>query len=83
MFSEWGKVKHGVPKGSILGLLLFLLYINNFPKIIKVNSKPLLFADDTSLIITRPNPIDFKRDNTIAFVQLNEWFNANSLFLNY
>jgi len=82
-FSERGKVKHGVPKRSILGPLLFLFYINDFPKIIKISYKPLLFADDTSLIITRPSPVDFKRDNTIAFVQLNEWFNATSLFLNY
>jgi hypothetical protein len=56
--------------------LLFLYYIND--------SKPVLFADDTSLIITNPSPIDFKKGiTTAAFVQLNKWFNASSLFLNY
>jgi hypothetical protein len=83
IFYEWDKVKPGVPKGSILGPLLFLFCINDFPKTIKISCKQLLFADDTSLIITRRSPIDFKRDNTIAFVQLNEWVNVNSLFLNY
>lgn len=60
IFSEWGNVKHGVPKGSILGPLLFLFYVNDFPKIIKISSKPPRFAHDTSLIITRPSPVDFK-----------------------
>jgi len=50
---------------------------------IKISSKPLLFANRTSLIITRPCPIDLKRDDTIAFIQISERFNANSLFLNY
>ena len=40
------------------------------------------FADDRSLIITNPSPIDFKKGTT-AFVQLSEWINAKSLFLNY
>jgi len=58
--SSWGVVKHGVPQHSILGRLLFLLYINTM-KITNTKdknnkSKLVLFADDTHLIITSPNP---------------------------
>ena len=54
-FSKSAKVKHGAPQGSILGRLLFLLYINDLPKVIGSKAIPVLFADDTSVLITSPN----------------------------
>ena len=47
-FSFPGKLSCGVPQGSILGPLLFLLYVNGMPQ--AVNSELLLYADDTCLI---------------------------------
>jgi hypothetical protein len=48
-----------VPQELVLGPLLFLTYINNLPRII--NNKPIttLFADDTSVLVTNPNPVAF------------------------
>jgi hypothetical protein len=47
--SDWGEITHGVPQGSVLGLLLFLPYINDLPHSINKNNKIVLFANDTSL----------------------------------
>ena len=48
IFSDWCNVKSGVPQGSVLGPILFILYINDLPDAIKSSCK--IFADDTKLI---------------------------------
>jgi hypothetical protein len=55
VISHWGALKHGVPQGSILGPLLFIIYITDLPRKINSVSKPILFADDTSVIIYNRN----------------------------
>ena len=48
--SKWAPILAGVPQGSMLGTLLFLIYINDLPENRKSSAK--LFADDTSLFST-------------------------------
>ena len=81
-FSKWGEITHGVPQGSILGPLLFLPYINDLPQITNENSKIVLFADDTSMIITNPSPSNFERSVNKVIQDINDWFNTNLLSLN-
>jgi hypothetical protein len=45
-FSKWEEVQHGVPQGSVLGPLLFLIYVNDLSKSVSNKSSPILFADD-------------------------------------
>ena len=75
--SDWGEITQGDPQVSILGPLLFLLYINDLPHSINKNHKIALFADDTSLIISNADPIKFKDDANKILQHIQVWFNTN------
>jgi hypothetical protein len=80
--SKWETVPDGVPQGSILEPLLFLLYVNDLANAISEISNPVLYADDTSLIITNTDSQMFEMDTHTVILQLNRWCNSSLLILN-
>jgi hypothetical protein len=83
-YSDWEMVKHGVPQGSISGPLFFLLFINDLPFVTSnKNTTLILYADDTSMIVTGSNPVQFSTEISTTFDDINEWFRINLMYLNY
>ena len=82
VLSDQGTIKHGVPQGSILGPLLFLLYINDISKSSKI-LKFFLFADDTTAYYSA-DPHDKNTENILnaELEKVSCWLAANKLSLN-
>ena len=80
-FSEPGNLLCGVPQGSIIGPLLFLLYINSMPK--AVDCELLIYADDTCLIFQHKDITEIERALNKNFGMLLDWFVDNKLSIHF
>jgi len=71
----------GVPQGSILGPLLFLIFINDFCKL-KLFGKMITYADDSALLYSCVNNLELKSQIEADLIEIGKWFAVNDLSLN-
>ena len=75
--SSMQTIKCGVPQGSILGPLFFILYINDLPKASKL-TKLLLFADDTSIFFSHSSPNYLENVLNNELLNIDVWLRCDS-----
>ena len=71
----------GIPQGSILGPLLFLLYINDLPQAVFRNS--LLYTDDTCIVFQHKSKIEIEKQLIRDFSSACDWFVDNKLSMHF
>ena len=79
--SDYMNVLCGVPQGSILGPILFILYINDMCNVSTL-LKPILFADDTNIFYSGKDIDELCSEVSIELDKLCIWFQVNKLSLN-
>ena len=79
--SELNEINLGVPQGSILGPLLFIIYINDLPSVSDI-SDFYLFADDTAIIVKGNSLVDLQNKINLIIPDITRWFLSNRLSLN-
>ena len=79
--SDYGKVSCGVPQCSILGPVLFLVYVNNMPQAVKSNL--FLYADDSCLMYQHRDVEKIEKQLNKDFENVCHWFVDNKLSIHF
>lgn len=73
----------GVPQGSILGPILFILYTNDLPRVILDEATMVTnYADDTNVLVAGNTFSEIEDKTRVNMSQISDWFHNNSLLLN-
>ena len=81
VFSDPQSIQFGVPQGSILGPLLFIVYINNLPSVVQ-SCDIQLYADGTLLFFSSNSTVEIETYLSEDLNSIISWFENNFLFLN-
>jgi hypothetical protein len=81
-FRNINQVSAGFPQGSILGPLLFILFINDVFQLMLPGVELFLYADDTAIIFSAPDNAILQHNATDFFVQYVHWCAANCIVVN-
>ena len=93
-FSEFRNVDTGVPQGSVLGALLYILYVNELPEVIQILEQTefredctecghlCCYVDDSTLTVTSDNADELSRKLTVQYRLLADFFGDNKLVIN-
>ena len=79
--SDYGKISCGVSQASILGALLFLIYLNNIPQAVKSNL--FLYADDSCLMYQHRDVEEIEKQLNKDFENVCDWFFDNILTIHF
>ena len=74
-------LSHGAPQGSILGPLLFIVFINDMPNCL-TKGQSIFLADDTTILIAHTKYYTLINIGNEQLTRLNEWLITNKLILN-
>lgn len=80
-YSKSNTINQGVPQGSILGPLLFLLYINDLPKCLN-SSRCILYADDTTIFSSDSDLYNLLKELNKDAANIVQWCRNNQLVIN-
>ena len=80
-FSDWGMIRAGVPQGSILGPLLFSIYMNDLPSVVR-GCQLNMYADDTELHCSSGDLFSAQHGLQCDLDSIEFWLRTNQLSLN-
>ena len=80
--SNFKNIDIGVPQGSILGPLLFIIFVNSLPEAVNTSCKCVMYADDTTLLVSSSDPITLEHNMRSNLNKIAKWFQSNKLTLN-
>ena len=80
-YASFETIKCGVLQGSILGPLLFLIYVNNLNQLSNILD-PIMFTDDTNLFYPHHQIKTLLETVNCELNNIHQWFRANKLLLN-